>query len=167
VGFKIYARKMLEVLKESTEEGSKVRKEKGLPLHTIKGWYEEPRYNPKINNLELATIFEVSEIGTINNNIRYPGRKRVMEVILVANPDNFNKAVKKANHLLTNYSFNRENRYSEYLQGDTIAECGHSALVTGKVITVAAKRLLSKFWEIIVAGLVERGVTLLLVWRLV
>jgi uncharacterized membrane-anchored protein len=152
------AEKMMEVLRESTEEGNKVRREKGIPLHTMKGWYKEPHYNPKTNNLEWGTIFETSGHDTINYNIRYLGRKGVMEVILVADPDDFSNAMKKANQLLEKYSFSKGNRYSEYVQGDKIAEYGLTALVTGGAVAVAAKSgLLSKFWKIIVAGLVAIG----------
>jgi uncharacterized membrane-anchored protein len=152
---------MMEALKESTKEGNNVREEKGLPLHTMKGWHKKPHYNPKTNNLEWATIFEVSGRDTINYNIRFLGRKGIMEVILVANPDDFNNAMKKANQVLGKYSFSEGNKYSEYAQGDKIAEYGLTALVTGGAVAVAAKSgLLSKLWKFIIAILIAIGALL-------
>lgn len=152
------ADKMLKDLQEASEEGNKRRKLQGLPIHTLKGWFKKPDYNPATNNLEWATIFTVDGKDTINYNIRYLGRKGVMEVIVVGDPATFQETIGKANDLLTRYSFAKGNKYSEYVQGDKIAEYGLTALVTGGAFAAAAKSgLLSKIWKFLVVGILAVG----------
>lgn len=150
--------KILESYKEGTEESNKWRKENGIPLLHVVDWYKKPKYDEKTNNLEWAMLLKSEEKQLINYNIRYLGRGGVMEMVLVSSVDELKKAVPEAKKLLQGYTFKSGHRYSEFIEGDKIAQYGLAALITGGSVAAAAKfGLLKKFWKLILAGLVAIG----------
>jgi len=149
---------MLESLKEGNKKGNEWRKEQGMREIELVGWKQKPSYDQKTNNLEWATILKSSEGTSINYNIRYLGRKGVMEVVIVAGEKDLASAVKASKKALEGYSFTSGNKYSEFMEGDKIAEYGLTALVTGGALAAAAKMgFLKKFWKIIVGGIAATG----------
>ncbi len=149
-GSSLDANAILSSLRKSNEEANKIKREKGMPEMEIKGWYKRPAYDKKTNNLEWATLLRSGKADVVNYNIRYLGRKGVMEVIVVADPKNLKPVIEKSKKLLTGYAFNSGNKYSEFAEGDKVAEYGLKALMTGGALAVAAKTgLLQKFWKLI------------------
>jgi len=152
------ADEIFKSMQEGNRQGNEWRKENGLPELKLVGWYKKPYYNEKTNNIEWATIAESANGKSINYNIRYLGRKGVMEAIVVADPKDFDAALKESKKLLKTYEYKKGNKYSEWVKGDKIAEYGLTALVTGGAAAAAVKSgLLQKFWKFIVAGLVGIG----------
>jgi len=152
------ADKILQGFKDGDKEANKWRREQNLPELEVIGWHKKPAYDPETNNLEWATIYQSEGRKGINYNIRYLGRKGVMEVVIVADEKNLVKTVAAAKKILSSYSFSSGNKYSEFRDGDKIAEYGLAALVGGGALAVAAKSgLLQKFWKVIVFGLVAAG----------
>ena len=150
---KLDADQILNALKEGNKQGNKWRMEQNLPVLNLIGWHTKPYYDNKTNNMEWGTLAESEGHKILNYNIRYLGRKGVMEIILVDNPEKFAGTIVKAKTLLKEYSFNTGNKYGEFRPGDKIAEYGLTALVTGGAVAAAAKSgLLQKFWKIIVVG---------------
>ena len=148
----------LDSLKEGTKQGNEWRKENNIPEMEVVGWHTAPFYNEKTNNLEWGIEFASNGNQIINYNIRYLGRKGVMEVILVCNPDQLEKAIDETQSLLVSYSFTKGNKYSEFVSGDKMAKYGLSALVAGGTIAAAAKSgLLQRFWKFILIGLAAAG----------
>lgn len=152
------ADKILQGFKEGDKEANKWRKEQNIPELNVIGWHKKPAYDPVTNNLEWATIYESEGRKGINYNIRYLGRKGVMEVVIVADEQNLIRTVDSAKKILSTYSFSSGNKYSEFREGDRIAEYGLAALVGGGALAVAAKSgLLQKFWKFIVIAIVGAG----------
>ncbi len=145
--------KILDSFREGTNAANEQRKEQGIPPLNIIGWHTKPHYNSKTKNIEWAILAESEGKKIVNYNIRYLGRKGVMEIILVVDPLALDDAVKKTKDLLGNYAFKSGNKYSEFVDGDKVAKYGLTALVTGGAIAVAAKSgLLGKLWKFLVVG---------------
>jgi uncharacterized membrane-anchored protein len=136
---KLDADKLLKSIKEGTEEANQYREKMGAaPLH-ITGWEIPPRYNEQSHNLEWAIRGESEGSSVINYNTRLLGRKGVMEVKLVIDPETMNAALPAYQALLTDYSYKQGERYAEYRSGDKLAKYGLAALITGGAAAVAVK----------------------------
>ena len=136
---KLDADKLLKSIKEGTEAANKYREKMGAaPLH-ITGWEIPPRYNEQSHNLEWAIRGESEGSPVINYNTRLLGRKGVMEVKLVMDPELTNAALPAYQALLKDYSYKQGERYAEYRSGDKLAKYGLAALITGGAAAVAVK----------------------------
>ena len=149
---------ILDSYKKGTENANEWRKEKGIPLLHVLSWHKKPSYDAKTNNLEWAMLLESEGKKIINYNIRYLGRKGVMEVVLVCGTDELKRAVPQLKKILADYSFKTGNKYSEWIEGDKVAEYGLAALIAGGAAAAATKAgFLKKFWKLIVGALVAIG----------
>ena len=102
-------------------------------------WEIPPRYNEQTHNLEWAIRGESEGRPVINYNTRLLGRKGVMEVNLVIEPEKLVAALTAYQALLTDYSYKQGERYAEYRSGDKLAKYGLAALITGGAAAVAVK----------------------------
>ena len=133
-----------ELLKQARidqKSANKYRREQGWEAFQIIGWEYPPNYDERSNRLQWAYLLEdESKNRFVNYETRILGRNGVMEVVLVSTPDNLNTAVNELNNMLSSYNFNAGEKYSEYKQGDRIAEFGLAALIAGGVAAVASKK---------------------------
>ncbi len=138
---KIDADEMLTTLREGQEQGNEYRREHGLPELEILGWVIPPRYNEKTNNLEWGTRLKSKNSGgiSINYNTRLLGRKGVMEVTLVCEPEEMEKMISEQEKILAGYTFIEGERYAEFKEGDKVAQYGLTALIAGTGAFAAAK----------------------------
>lgn len=144
---------MLRSIKQSDKQSNEERRRRGWPALTTLGWEQEPTYNEITNNLEWAIRLESEGNLYINHNTRLLGRRGVMHVTLVADPEEFSLILHDFRSLLAGYEFQAGHRYAELREGDKIAEYGLTALVVGGAAAVAAKTgLLSKIWKFLVVG---------------
>jgi len=126
---------LLQSLKDGQIAGNEYRIKQGMDGLEVLGWAIPPRYNPTTNNLEWAT--KIKSIGapadaiSINFNTRLLGRKGVMEVTLVCEPEELNDMIAAQEKILTGYSYIEGERYAEFKSGDKIAEYGLTALIAG------------------------------------
>ena len=121
-------------------------------------WECSPQYNEQTRHLQWAVCTESNELPVVNYNTCFLGRTGVMEINLVAAPDNLARSLPVFQSLLSGYSYLPGNRYAEFHQDDKIAQFGLSALVTGGAATVPMKTgLLQHFWKFLVAGIVGTG----------
>ena len=149
---------MLESIKVASEEGNKERRRRGWAPMTILGWEQIPRYNEATHNLEWAIRGEIEGNPVINYNTRLLGRSGVMTVTLVADPSALTATLPKAKSLLAGFSFDQGHKYTEFRQGDKMAEYGLTALVTGGAAAVAVKSGAAKWlWKLVVACAVVVG----------
>jgi uncharacterized membrane-anchored protein len=149
---------MLKTIRENSIASNKERKKRGWTPLNLVGWEVPPRYDPQTQNLEWALRFESEGRPVVNFNTRRLGRKGVMEVALVVDPDQLTATLPTFKALLDDYAFKGGHTYAEYRQGDKIAKLGLAALVTGGAVAWAAKTgLLSKLWKPILVGLVAIG----------
>ncbi len=151
---------MLKAIQRGNEQGNKERKKMGVPPMTILGWEQPPKYNPETHNLEWAIRGESEGKLIVNYNTRLLGRKGVMQVSLVVEPEKLAATMPAYQVVLQDYSFKTGEKYAEYRSGDKVAKYGLAALVTGGAAVVAVKSgLLSmllvfakKLWVLLVAG---------------
>ena len=147
---------LLESIQEGTEQANEERKRRGWA--TIDGlqWQEKPHYDERTNNLTWAIEGTSEGHRVLNRMVKLLGRRGVMTVTIVSDPEQFAAASAATDQLLTGYRFQSGSTYAEYLPGtDQIASYGLTALVAGGLGAAAVKSgLLAKVWKgLIVAAL--------------
>jgi len=159
---KLDAAKLLKAIKAGNEEGNELRKRNGNPPLIIVGWEQEPKYDEKTHNLTWAIRATSENEPVLNFNTRLLGRKGVMEVVLVCDPDNLKNILPTFNGLLADYKFNTGGSYAEYKPGDKVAKYGLGALVVGGAAVGAAKLgllgpvilFIKKAWKLVIIAFV-------------
>lgn len=165
--------KLLAAIKRGTEEANKERVRNGhLPL-VIVGWEQPPKYEETTHNLEWAIRATSGDQAILNYNTRLLGRKGVMEVVLIVDPDKLPQTLPAFRSLLANYSFQSGQNYAEYRPGDKVAKYGLAALVLGGVGVGAAKLgllawvavLFKKAWKLIIVAFAAIATAVRKVWN--
>jgi len=155
---KLNADKLLQSIKEGTAEANKERVRNGVAPLEIVGWEVPPRYDEKTHNLEWAVRATSEGRQILNYNTRLLGRKGVMEVVLIVEPEQLQETLPTFRNMLANYSFQTGQTYAEYRSGDKVAKYGLAALVVGGAAVGAAKLgllsglflILKKGWKLVV-----------------
>ncbi|MEJ2054638.1 MAG: DUF2167 domain-containing protein [Calditrichaceae bacterium] len=145
---------MLESIREGNEESNKYRRERGFTGLTIIGWETPPHYDAITHNLEWA-IKGVDDEGAaiLNHNTRILGRSGVMRVTLVVDPASLQAVLPVFKKQMKGFAYQTGQKYTEFREGDKIAEYGLTALVVGGAAAVAAKSGLFKWlWKILVVA---------------
>src|SRR5688572_29901522 len=159
---KLDADAILQSIRRGTEQANKQRKKMGMPPVTVVGWEQQPKYNPETHNLEWAIRGESEGEPVVNYNTRVLGRKGVMRVTVVGEPDEVKTAMPDFKQLMAEYNFQSGQTYAEFKPGDKVAKYGLAALVVGGAAVGAAKLglfatlavFLKKGWYFVVAALV-------------
>ncbi len=157
--------KLLASIKSGTAQQNKERVKAGNAPLEIVGWEVPPRYDPETHNLEWAIRATSEGHEILNYNTRLLGRKGVMEVVLIIEPEKLKETLPTFKNLLGGYSFQTGNTYAEYRKGDKVAKYGLAALVVGGAAVGAAKLgllawvavLLKKAWKLVVVVVVAIG----------
>lgn len=155
---KLDADKLLDSIKRGTAEANKERVRNGNPPLEIVGWEQPPKYNDATHNLEWAIRGMSEGRPILNHNTRLLGRKGVMEVVLIVDPDKLAVTLPTFKKVLAGYSFQTGQNYAEYRSGDKVAKYGLAALVVGGAAVGAAKLglfawlavFLKKAWKLVV-----------------
>jgi len=159
---KLDAEAMLKSIRAGTEQANKQRKKMGAsPIVNVQ-WHQPPKYNEETHNLEWAIKGESDGETILNYNTRLLGRKGVMSVTLLVDPEKIIETMPAYQAMLKDYSFKQGQRYAEYRQGDKLAKYGLAALITGGAAAVAVKTGLfaslilffKKAWKLVVIGVV-------------
>lgn len=130
------------------------------PLEIV-GWEVPPKYDATTHNLEWAIRATSEGRPILNYNTRLLGRKGVMEVVLIVDPESLPVMLPTFRELMAGYSFQTGSTYAEYRSGDKVAKYGLAALVVGGAAVGAAKLglltgllvFLKKGWKLAVIGL--------------
>jgi uncharacterized membrane-anchored protein len=154
--------KALESFKRGTEEGNKIRIRNGWEPLKILGWKYRPFYDSQTQRLTWAIDAISGNEPVINYNTRILGRYGVTSVTLVASPNGLEQEVREFKNTINGYSFNNEDRYASFKEGDKVAEYGLMALIAGGAAAVATKKGLwaviagafAAFWKLIIAGFI-------------
>jgi uncharacterized membrane-anchored protein len=153
---KVDADAVLQSLKEGNARGNEERKRRGYPVLTLEGWSVPPHYDTGSKRLEWATKLSSEGGVSVNYRIRLLGRAGVMSAVLVSDPDSLEKDVRVFKAALNDFSFDPGQRYSEYREGDKIAEYGLTGLIIGGAAAAAAKtglfKVIGKFGILIFVG---------------
>lgn len=162
---KLDADKILASLRKGTESQNEERKKRGWDPVAIDGWKVAPFYNEATHNLEWAVLVSSSKGRSVNYSTRLLGRRGVMSVDLVLDPEQLDAVRPTYQGLLTHFDFTDGERYAEFRKGDKVAEYGLVALVAGGAAAVAFKTgLLAKFWKLIVIGIAALGGAVKKIW---
>jgi uncharacterized membrane-anchored protein len=149
---------LLKSIRQSTDRGNKIRKKRGLPALLNIDWITKPHYDETTHNLEWTIKGEDDTGDTfVNHNTRLLGRKGMMVVTLVADPESIATVLPEFRTSLKDFAFKAGNTYAEFRSGDKLAGYGLTALVAGGAAAVAVKtglfKYLGKFLVFILAGL--------------
>lgn len=153
------ADKLLETMIDDNEEANKERARQNFTPIDINGWDEKPHYDESTHNLVWSIIIESDGYKSINYNTRLLGRYGITAVTLVADPNQIEEVKPKLNMILNNFSYVEGKKYSDYVEGDKVAEFGLLALIAGGAgvagkLGFFAKILLvfKKLWIFLFAG---------------
>src|SRR5262245_8656489 len=150
---------LLQALKDSDKPANEERRRLGMPpLHT-EGWHVTPHYDAHTKQLEWGLRLRGhDDQSTINYTIRLLGRRGVMHVTLVSEPDTLEADIADFKATLVTYSFTPGERYAEFRAGDRVAEYGLAALVLGGATVVATKSGFGKaVGKFVIAGVLALG----------
>jgi uncharacterized membrane-anchored protein len=165
-GKDIDAGKLLQGMKDATEEDNKERREKGIDPFRVTRWIESPHYDQASRHLvwsiELETLDANGAVKgkNLNYNTYALGRDGFIELNLVTAIATVEKDKGYVRQLLSNLHFKPGKRYEDFNAGtDKVAAFGLLALIGG----VAAKKLgllalagvfLIKFAKILIAAVI-------------
>lgn len=161
---KLDADAILKSMKDGTEQANEERRSKGWsPFHVV-GWEHAPYYDPMTHNLTWAIRGrgdDPKDAGSVNHSIRLLGRRGTMNVDLVVDPSDYAASTAEFNSIISGFSYNTGNRYSDFTKGDKVAEYGLAALIAGGTGAVLLKTgllaklglLLAKLWKLILIGI--------------
>jgi len=156
---KIDADALLKSLREGDAEGNEERKRLGMKAIFTDGWAVTPHYDEQTKRLEWGVRLKTEGGQFVTNyTARLLGRTGVMSAVLVTGVDTLLSDSQEFKTSLQQFSFNSGEKYSEFKQGDKIAEYGLAALILGGAAAVATKKgfwaviagFIAAFWKILV-----------------
>lgn len=138
---KLDADALLKTLQEGQNAANARRRELGMDELHLVGWAVPPRFNDQTKNLEWATRIRAMPDGgeSINYNTRLLGRRGVMEVTLVCEPEEMDSLMKQYQDTIATFAYLDGETYAEYRAGDKMAKYGLTALVAGGAAVAAGK----------------------------
>lgn len=157
---------ILQTVRDGTEAANAERRKNGWSELHVTGWSFKPQYDKQLKTLEWAILAENdSHAKIVNYNTRLLGRRGVMEVTVVAMPEQLAASIGDFKKLMPGYDFAAGEKYAEFREGDHVAEIGLAALITGGAAAVAAKKgffaalavALLKAWKLVLIGLAAIG----------
>lgn len=130
---------LIRILQRNNESGFEERRRLGLPILRLVGWAVPPHYDLQTRRLEWGTRL-VGDDGqvTVNYTIRLLGRSGVVDAVLVSSPQYLDEDIRSFKNALNGFDFVSGQRYSEFRDGDRVAEYGLAALIVGGAAAAAA-----------------------------
>ncbi|HEY9715269.1 MAG TPA: DUF2167 domain-containing protein [Chroococcales cyanobacterium] len=152
---KLNADDILNSYKEGTKEQNEERKELKMEPIYVGGWAEKPHYDKAEHQVIWAIEVKnedspAAPVVGINYNTRILGRRGVLCMNLVTDPQNLNKDKGAVAELLKNTHLNRGQTYAEYVPGkDKSAGFGLAGLILGGGAMAAAAKfgLFGALWK--------------------
>lgn len=166
---KVDADQLLRAITDGTNEVNKERVQKGFPALHIDGWSEPPVYQPAVHHLVWALLVSTTRGRAVNYNTRVLGRRGVVSINLVTNPEALAADRVHARDLLAATAFEAGARYEDFdKKTDKVAEYGLVGLILGGVglgaVKLAKVGLLAAFGKYILAFLLAAKKALILVF---
>lgn len=150
---------LLKQYTEAVKTGNEYRSQRGWSSLEVEGWFFKPQYDKEKKLLEWAFLLKDSETKkpVVNYYTKVLGRTGAISVTLVSAPENMSSAIIDFKEKLSGFEFNQGERYSEFREGDKVAEYGLAALILGGAAAVASKKgffaiimaFLAGFWKIL------------------
>lgn len=161
------ADELLSSYKDGQDEANEFRQSRGIDPIFIDGWEQKPAYNEQVKSLEWAiTAHSPNTARIVNFNTRLLGRTGVMSAVLMYGDDvQLKDILGDFRTLMSGFAFKEGQRYSEFRDGDKIAQYGLAALVAGGGVALASKTgllaklgvLLAKGGKLIIVGVIALG----------
>ena len=150
---------LMEQMTESQKQGNELRKEQGLETLELVGWAKKPYYDEAFNSLSWATKLRAESGGvSVNHFIKILGRKGVMNATWIGSPDDYATVMPEVKKHLEGFRFESGEKYSDFREGDKIAEYGLNALIVGGGIFAGMKLgFFQRFWKLLVGIFVAIG----------
>lgn len=153
---------ILNAYKEGTKEQNDDRKNEGIPPIYVGDWAEKPRYEKKEHQVVWAIQVKDQDskdapVESINYNTRILGRRGVLSLNLVTDPDKLQQNKGSVSTLLSDTSFVKGEKYEDFKQGvDKDAGIGLAGLILGGGALAAAAKfgVLGGMWKFILAGII-------------
>ena len=153
---------LLKDMKKQTRQESQARRDQGYAGMELIGWGADPSYNAAKHSISWAQLlkFDETEENTLNYNMRFLGRKGVLEFRYIANEEALPVLEATMPAMADMAVFNVGYKYSDFNPAtDKVATYGLAGLVAGGAV---AKKLglvgflilfLKKGWIVIIAAL--------------
>ena len=160
---KIDADELLKNLKEGDVRGNEERKRLGMRALYSDGWQVPPHYDLSSKRLEWGVrLRDEDGVTNVNYTSRLLSRTGVMSAVLVADTNTLDSDTKEFKKVLNNFQFVAGESYTEFKDGDKVAEFGLAALILGGAAAVATKKgvwaviagFFAAFWKLIVGAVV-------------
>jgi uncharacterized membrane-anchored protein len=157
------ANKILASLRQGTDDGNEERRKRGWSEMHIDGWVRPPYYDEKTHNLTWSFAGGASDSSkVVNQSVRLLGRGGVLHADLVLDPSQVDSVVPQFDSVIYSTTFVPGSRYSEWKNGDKVAEFGLTALIAGGAGAAAMKSglfaklgvALAAAWKVIAATFV-------------
>lgn len=158
--------KLLKSMQKDTRAVNPERIKQGYPSVELKGWADTPQYDAENKRLLWSKLlkFEGEEGDTLNYNMRFLGRRGVLEFNYIAVAESLPEVIADMPEMSTMASFDEGHRYADFNEAtDKVAAYGVAGLIAGGV---AAKKLglvaillvfLKKGWIFILAAFAFLG----------
>ena len=149
---------LMKSLKDSDGPSNDERKKLGMSPIFTDGWQVPPHYDPETKRLEWGVRLKAgSGEPIVNYTARLLGRSGVINAVLVSDPESLAQDMAEFKTSLQKFSYVSGEKYSEFKQGDRVAEFGLAALILGGAAAVATKKglwgaivaFLAAFWKVI------------------
>ena len=144
--------KLLNEMRQGTEESNQERRKEGFDTVELVGWAEPPSYDKASHKMYWAKelAFSESEEHTLNYSIRILGRRGVLILNAVSSMTQLPAMKTATGDVLAAVDFNEGHRYSDYLPGkDKAATYGLTGLIVGA--TAAKAGFFKVIWLSILA----------------
>ena len=156
---------ILKRLKDGDAATNEERRKRGFAELYTDGWYKPPHYDPMTKRLEWGVRLRSGNEFTANYTIRLLGRTGVTSATLVSSPEVLDQNVQSFKAVLPGFEYKSGEQYSEFKQGDRVAEFGLAALIAGGAAAVATKKglwgvigaFLAASWKIAAGVLIAAG----------
>ncbi|MEP3889278.1 MAG: DUF2167 domain-containing protein [Hellea sp.] len=158
--------KLLKSMQKDTRSVNPERIKQGYPSVELKGWADTPQYDAENKRLLWSKLlkFGGEEGDTLNYNMRFLGRRGVLEFNYIAVAESLPEVIADMPEMSEMASFNDGHRYADFDETtDKVAAYGVAGLIAGGV---AAKKFgliaillvfLKKGWIFILAGFAFLG----------
>lgn len=122
---------LLDWMQGGLLEHNMQRRKNNWATMEIKGWEIPPSYDPSSGILEWAIVIQSDGDEFVNHDIRILGRHGVMTITLATSAAELRPLLQEFHRILEGFDFQSGERYSEFVEGDSLAGFGLASLVAG------------------------------------
>jgi uncharacterized membrane-anchored protein len=150
------ADQLLKDMKDNMPTSNAERTKAGLPTATNIKWFQKPAFDEKTHAAYYSYLVDWSDGDkTVQSAVLMLGRSGFANISVLVDAKKYSK--ENITLAIDTFSYNKEQEYTAWKQGDLVAAAGVAGLVAasagGKAVVAASKGL----WKFILAGIVGLG----------